>query len=433
VNAPLPYVESDNLANDAMVGGVHIRVFNDLRTVRTKWLSLEQHHACTFYQSYAWCDTWLRNVGIKRGIVPVVIVGENLFGDAVFILPLQLRTKLGVRFIEALTAPQGAYAAPLVHSDFAACAWFGAYFDNLVQTLPSYHVLKLFDIPATILGLANPLLATRHFSSANHSHVVNLIKDYDVLYASKRSSDTRRRLKRRDNKLHAHAPIHFGLPASDRETFEILRTMFDHQESRMAGQGIHGIFASDERKFILALAAQNDGNGPILRPYRLTVNGQIESVMLGGHFRNIFWGLISSIAPTEVQRFSPGDYTLRSLIRLLCVEGIQQVDFSVGDTPYKLHWADEPVPLSFIVRSAHPFGLSCGCLTGKDKTRRQTNPTPQFISNQSQALSRGHSVKQLLCCCQLCIINLYQIDVFVSFCLQRVCSGLRVLLSKRWG
>jgi CelD/BcsL family acetyltransferase involved in cellulose biosynthesis len=223
--------------------------------------------------------------------------------------------------------------------------------------MPKHDAIHLRDMPKHILGFANPLASLRQFRSDNTSHFLQLSPDYDTLYSSKRSAESRRSIRKRDSKLEALGKLEFGLPEPGEESHMVLREMFNDQEIRLAEAGVHGVFRERERRFIHTLMDSSEKDHAELRPYRLTLDGKSLSVMLGGVYNGVYWALISSLASGEFRKHSPGDRALRSLIAALCEDRLTYLDFSPGDSPYKMHWIDESVPLFHLIRAANLRGL----------------------------------------------------------------------------
>ncbi len=342
-----------------------LHIENSLAAVEQTWLELEQTGIATVYQSFTWCDTWVKSFASALHITPCIVVAENALGDVQFILPLQYRRSKGVRIIEILTSPQTGYGFGVFHEAFLqreAFKWFAEQFEHLVSILPPHDVLCLAPLPHMMFKAANPLLAVQHFRIANQSHIMDLRKDFTTLFAAKRSAETRRSIRKRDHKLATAGKLHFELPTSPQDFQDTLSTMFKDQQSRLAEAGVHHIFTPNEQNFIAALGGLQTTEGAFLRPYRLMLDGKILAVMLGAYFKNTYWALISSMADSPVSKHSPGDFALRAMIEALCKDGTQQLDFSAGDSDYKMHWADQQLSLHMVLRANTLRGLGVAAL-----------------------------------------------------------------------
>lgn len=380
MNAPLANSETDFAAAAPSVGGLRLRFFTDMEAIKPVWLALEATGISTVYQSFVWCRTWLSRVGKARNITPCIVVGENMFGETMFVLPLQLRHKYRVRIIECLTAPQGAYGFALFNTAFLSAkagAWFSAHFNSVVAMLPRHDVLHIADIPGRITSYSSPFLSLQTFVAANQSHIMDLQPDYQALLEQKRSAESRRSMRKRDAKLQSSGRLNFELPDKLEERKATIQTMLEQQKARLAEAGVHGVFDDLEQQFITDLIHSQSAEGPLLRPYRLVLDGKILAVMLGAYRHGTYWALISSLAEGDIRKHSPGDYALRAMIKSLCEDGTVRLDFSAGDTAYKWHWSDRRIPLYFIVRATNLRGLPvAGFLLLREKMKRIAKTTP---------------------------------------------------------
>ncbi len=397
MNAPLVNSDSLHSAATLAVGGLRLRLFTDMEAVKSIWVGIEGTGVSTVYQSFVWCGVWLQRVGKARNIAPLVVVAENAFGQTMFVIPLQSRRTFGVQIVEVMTAPQSAYAFGLFDKSFlgdVAVDWFENHFSDVVGLLPPHDVLKLHDLPETIGGFRNPLLAVRHFRAANQSHIMALQTNYQALLEQKRSTESRRSIRKRDAKLLAAGRLVFDLPVSLEERKATVETMLAHQKMRLAEAGVHNVFNEAEQKFIIDLTHSQTVEGPFLRPYRLMLEGNIVAVMLGAYWHGTYWALISSLAPGDIRKHSPGDYALRSMIKHLCEDDTRVLDFSAGDTAYKGHWSDQQIPLYFIVRASSLVGLvAAAIMVVREKCKRVAKQTPllntllfslrRFVSGQN--------------------------------------------------
>jgi CelD/BcsL family acetyltransferase involved in cellulose biosynthesis len=384
MNAPLAISETFEPSAHELAGGMLIHVYDNLSMVETRWRALQQHGFASVYQSFDWCAAWLSRVGTTRGIMPCIVTGENALGQVLFVLPLQIRKRRGFTIIEGLSAPQGAYAGLVLNRDFAqknAAHWFGQYFEHVIEALPKHDVFRLENVAKIIHSIENPLLQARSFRAANQSHIMALQLDYNALLQAKRSSETRRTLRKRDQKLQASGKLEFDLPIDQSARDTTLRVMFEHQQQRLQEFGVFNVYDDLEQQFIRDLATINTPEGPLLRPYRLSLDGQTLAVMLGAYYNNTYWALVSSLAPGDLRKLSPGDYALRAMIADLCRDGTTEIDFSAGDTAYKFHWSDVQVPLHLIIRCNGVKGLPLAVVfLVREKLKRFAKSTPVLNS-----------------------------------------------------
>jgi CelD/BcsL family acetyltransferase involved in cellulose biosynthesis len=354
------------------------------------WCDFESHALGTLYQNSVWCRAWTETVGVTLAVQPRIVIARSAASDIQFILPLQIRRRQGVRVLEWLGAPHHNYGYGLFAPDFMASAshWFEANWDFLLAQVGGYDAIALTEMPDRLFDHDHPLRSAANMRAPNLSFSMDLNSDFDAIYARKRSSERRRAGRKHESALAQSGPVGFGLTHTAAELHTLIDTMFRHQEIRLAELGIHGVFGTPERSFIHRLADLQDADAPILAPYHLTSNGEVQAVMLGGLHGNCYWALISSIAPGPMRKYSPGEMALRRTIEACCQRGLTAFDFSAGDSAYKRIWADDVITMSMILRGRNLHGvLWAGAMALRLWAKRQIKST-EHLHRLSQALRR---------------------------------------------
>jgi CelD/BcsL family acetyltransferase involved in cellulose biosynthesis len=352
-----------------------ITVYEDLDGIEAEWRSFQREAAGTFYQSFEWCSAWIETVGRDADIRARIVTGKDEQGQLRFLLPFGLRRRWGATVVEWIGSSQINYGYGLYHKSFLPSArqWFGAEGWSVLHELGQFDALRLQEMPEHLHGFPHPLLDWTTVPAANRSYAMSLHADYEQIYAAKRSGETRRGNRKRDAKLEKIGNVTFGLPGSIERTHALLDLMFQHQQSRLAESGIRSVFTKEEREFVHRLAEKGD----ILLPYHLSIDGELAAMMLGARFDNTYWALISSLNAGIARRHSPGDAALRRMIEACCKLGLTRLDFSSGDTPYKMHWADEVLQMREAIRfrtiSGLPFAVAMlSTVTAKRAVKQST-------------------------------------------------------------
>lgn len=339
-------------AEAASVPGIAVEMTNDMAALEAEWLGFQDRAAGTFFQTYQWCSAWMASAGAAAGAEPIIVTGRDPSGDLLFILPFCARRRLGCRVLEWMGGQQMTYGYGLYDRRFLrrAPAWFAAEGWTVLAQMKGIDAIDLADMPAVWEGHEHPMTSWFSFAGRNLSYVLRLGQDYETVYARKRSGETRRGNRKRDAKLLKAAKIEVGLPKDRAETHQLIEEMFEQQKSRLAESGIHGVFNAQERQFVHRLIDLPDHMQPILLPYYMKADGELEAVALGGHYGGGYWALISSLGSPRLRRYSPGDALLRRTIEACCGRGLKFFDFSTGSFDYKLAWADEQIKLFHGVR-----------------------------------------------------------------------------------
>ena len=343
-----------------------LAVHAELTPIEALWKAFEQRAHATFYQSFLWCRAWSETVGKAEDIKIRVVTALDRHGKTIFILPLQIRRRLGVRVLEWLGTPHTTYGHGLFSPVFLGNArdWFSRHWLQIAKLAGPVDAIFLTNMPEALDSQPHPLRQLFNVRGPNHCYRMELMTDYGALLVQKRSKETRRYYRKKERALSALGSLSFELPATREATHEALRTMFEQQEKRLGERGIHGVFGPVEREFIHRLADLQDQDNPVLLPYMLKFDGQVLAVLLGGTCGNAFWAMISSLAETDLRKYSPGDLALRRTIEASCKQGLTHFDFAAGDTPYKLPWADAVTPLHIALFALNARALPWVLLTG---------------------------------------------------------------------
>ncbi len=327
--------------------GLSFAVCARAEDLRTEWLSLQKSGLVTPYQSFDWVNTWQTAISDPTGEDVQIVTVRDSSGELHGIFPLSVEVAWGTRVVKWLSHSQINYGMPVMSESFASTIaldpeWLLA---ELVNTLQDVDVVHLDKQPATWAGRPNPMTGLFTDAGANSTYLFNLEPDYDELYRHKRSKSTRRNNRRRDAKLEKHGAVQFGLPTSAEQTKEVLDTLFEFVENRLSQKGIKDPYGETGQIFYHALSRLPETAPLKLSPYFLTSGDEIVSVMMGSEFQGVFSGLVCSITDGPQREFSPGDAALRRTIEACCQTGLTKFDFSAGHSDYKMHWAEEVIPL----------------------------------------------------------------------------------------
>lgn len=358
---------------------VTVDICRDPCLIEADWLRFQERAAGTFFQTYQWCIAWLETAGAAMGAHPLVVVGRDPAGEMLFLLPFCLRRRQGCRILEWMGGQQMTYGYGLYDRRFLrhAGSWFATEGWSILAELPGVDAIDLAEMPITWEDHAHPLTSWFSFAGPNSSYVLKLGQDYETVYARKRSGETRRGNRKRDAKLLKAAKIETGLAEDRAHMHRLIEDMFKQQQTRLAESGIQIVFNDYEKAFVHRLVDLPDCMQPVLLPYYMTADGELEAVALGGLHGEGFWALISSLGSPRLRRYSPGDALLRRTIEACCARGLAFFDFSSGSFDYKLAWADQSIRLHHAVRGVtwRGYGWALArCLVLSAKTMIKCTP-----------------------------------------------------------
>ena len=361
----------------------HLEVLTSMAAALPAWSAFERQALGTLYQNSVWCRAWTETAGRGFNVTPQIIIARNSDHCIQFILPLQIRRRQGIKVLEWLGAPHHNYGFGIFDRDFMpeAPSWFETNWDRVLAEVGAFDAIALTEMPNQLFGFDNPLRGVANMRAANLSFAMHLARDFEPIYAQKKSTERRRAARKHENGLAQAGPIGFGLPKGKAACRNLIDVMFKQQEVRLAELGIHGVFGEKERQFIHRLAELQDDGDPILAPYHLTCDGEVLAVMMGGLHANCYWALISSLASGPLRKHSPGDLALRRTIEACCQRGLSSFDFSAGESSYKRAWADEIITMSVVLRGRNLHGLLwAGTMALSIWAKRNVKRSPTLLS-----------------------------------------------------
>ena len=377
-----------------LVGGLWITLHSALDDMQNDWRDLAAQGLTTLYQSYGWCHSWCATIGKSRGIKPAIIQGRYQNGKTAFILPFQIHRRFGVRHLEWLTQPDANYGYGIFARDFTAPAWFDDHLEKMLALLPHHDVRNLQNMPETFGGFENPLRCLLRSRAANQSYVTAIDEKFETLHARKRTAKSRSKIRRRDERLTELGTVAFEIGDTCEKASAWLSESFGHKNLQLKERGIRTAFVAPTSVFLDIFSRQDVDPHSLLKVFRLSIDGETVSSLVGGIFKNQFCLMILSLAPTAPKPFSPGDYLLRKVIAWACAQGLESFDFSNGDAGYKRQWADDIVALYHCFQAASWRGAGPAlALTGFQTAKRhiKNNERLFHLFNQLRQVLKGSS------------------------------------------
>ena len=325
-----------------------VEVFDDLADAAPHWRALEAAAAlATPYQRYEFLALWQQHVGASAGFVPFIVVGFDVLGVPLFLLPLGARTFAPWRVVEFLGGKHANFNMGLWRRDTAASISADDLRDVLKRLAGRADVLTLRNQPLTWNGTTNPLALLAHQRSANSGFSGALFSDFDALLQARTSSSTRKKMRKKERALAARGAIRFARAETTADTHRVLAVFFKQKSARMHKMGITDVFGDTHvRIFIEAATSAKlaDGN-PLIELYSLSVGDVIVATMAGMTGDGRFCGMFNSMVEGLYAAESPGEQLLWQLVRHCCRRGLETFDLGIGEAEYKGLFCGDVEPL----------------------------------------------------------------------------------------
>jgi CelD/BcsL family acetyltransferase involved in cellulose biosynthesis len=324
-----------------------VDVFTTMAEAEPHWRALQAADPlATPYQAFDFLNLWHRHIGAGDGVTPFIVTGFNAAGAPLFVWPLGLRRRFGLRLVEFMGGKHANFNMALWRRDLAAEAGGDGLRQLIAEVLGPLRqradLMILTNQPLTWDGLDNPFAARPWQASPSFGHSGALMADFDALLDARSSSAARRKMRKKERTLAGFGAVRFHKAGSDAEIAAVLADYFIQKTARMRAIGLPDVFADPGvRCFVeaaaVAPAASSSAADPcrLIELYTLTVDDTIVATMGGlvGHGR--FTAMFSSIIHGQYGAESPGEQLLVHLVRDLCRRGFHTFDLGIGEAYYK--------------------------------------------------------------------------------------------------
>jgi CelD/BcsL family acetyltransferase involved in cellulose biosynthesis len=363
---------------------IDLNINTSLAAVEDEWRRFEQAAAATPFQSYEWLAAWHRHVGIRSGVVPVIVVGRFATNEMAFILPLAIR-RGPLRRLCWLGQDLCDYNAPLVSRGLSRRLTpesFRRLWRELQTKMQADHQtrhdwIEFEKMPETIGDEINPFIGLELTPNANSAHIMRLGDDWETFYRAKRSSATRRHDRAKRRRMAQFGEIRFVTAADAADARTTLETLMRQKSVSFAHKGIPDMFARPGyREFFLDVASN-----PAMRHCVHVSRVEVGSVDAAANFAIVhgdcYYHILSSYCDGRVAHFGPGALHLRELMAHATKLGLGKFDFTIGDERYKTEWCDERLRLSDYCAAASWRGWPASALSAaRRRLKRYIKQTP---------------------------------------------------------
>ncbi len=293
-----------------------VDILHDLVQAEAIWRSLEDpRQFSTPYQRFEFLGAWQRQVGVREGLSPFIVVAYDVERRPLLLLPLALRHTHGVRTACFMGGK---------HATFNMALWDREFAGNATAD----------DLDALISGI-------RAQSGA------------DVLELTQQPLRwRRRRLKGKERKLQALPGYRYCVAETDAEVKRMLDAFFRIKPLRMAEQKLPNVFAEPgvEDFIRTACMAPLAGGGHAIDIHVLECDDEVISMFAGVADGHRFSMMFNTYTMSDNSRYSPGLILMRNIVDHYAERGYRALDLGIGSDEYKRLFCkdDEPIFDSFI-------------------------------------------------------------------------------------
>jgi CelD/BcsL family acetyltransferase involved in cellulose biosynthesis len=320
-----------------------VEVFCDPRAALADWRTLLPENCASFYQTEKFLLTWLDHFGATKNLSPFFIVARDAGGVPLALLPLGLSRIGPLRIAQFLGSKHSNYNLGLFRADcaFAADDLRLLLTEAARKTKDGPHLYRLLNVPLRWRG-DNPLALLPHQEAASHAYATELGDDGEAWLAARLSSDTRKKLRKKEKRLAGMGALRYFRAANSGDAKRILDAFFEQKRFRYADPAYEADLQVTRAFYEALTAAEASGAPSSAELHALALGDRIVATLAAGLNAGRLQGMFNSFdADAEIAKSSPGDILLTYVLRDCCARKLRAFDLGVGDARYKTTFCDE--------------------------------------------------------------------------------------------
>ncbi len=337
------YIAHGGLSN------LKVEIHTSFAAIAADWLELEKHAHSTPFQSHGWLSVWHDTIGRTQDLEPLILGLRDGRGDLVFLLPLVIhRTAAFGNIAWDMGEPVCDYHAPLMAESFIQAATpdnMRELWDRVLASLDGVDAVVLVKQPDIIGFSANPMMAicnAPYFTPTAYQTDLRPFGSFDEFARTKRSSKTRRKLKRKRDKLDRLGDVEFRPLYSEMEKRAALDELLELKKNDLQRAGKRHIFDDPGvAAFLATVVTESDD----VELFSLDCGGQAVALIFAIRWHKRLHYFIATYKGGEFAQTSPGLLALCEAFDWSISHDCEQLDFTVGDEAYKFDWCDQETRL----------------------------------------------------------------------------------------
>lgn len=371
-----------------------VEIAANFASAEAPWRELEASGVLTPYQRFDWMKAYADAMASADAFSPRVLILRNAGHRPCLILPLGVERRRGLVVAAPIGGKHANYHMPVLAS---AGAPSPAALKRLLREAGRALGVDAYvfsNCPLSWNGVPNPLAEDGRPSPSN-GYRLALDPDCEATLKRAFSSETRKKLRKKEKKLAELGPVNHLMARSEAEVDLILEAFFRQKAERFRELGIANPFADGPtRAFVRAAALAGLGEGkPAIEFHAIRAGERIVATFGAAVDAMRCCGMVNSFdTDPNVARSSPGELLTIQVIRWSCESGRKVFDLGVGEAHYKSSICDEPEPLVDTMLPVTVRGAiySAG-LDGFQRAKRLVKQTPwawRLVGKLRRALGR---------------------------------------------
>jgi CelD/BcsL family acetyltransferase involved in cellulose biosynthesis len=330
---------------------VRVEVLDDMQAAEPFWRALERDDVwATPYQRFDLLAAWQHHVGVRKGIVPFIVIGFDAAGQPLFLWPLGRKRVGPITLAGFLGSKHASYNIGLWRRDLAA-AISASDIRNLMARIAAdrsnrVDLLALHSQPLNWASLANPFGLLPRQLSAEDGACLHITSPTHRIEGAV-SPAVQSRLRGKERKLKKLAGYRYIQAVGAADIDRLLDAFFALKAVHMRSQGLTNVFADPGAAAFVRQACHvklPDGR-PLIEIHALEGDGEVLALYGAVVDPYRFSAMFNTYTLSRHARQSPGLILLQHMIGACADRGARSFDIGVGRAHYKSFFCKEPEPL----------------------------------------------------------------------------------------
>ena len=360
-----------------------VDILTNLGQAEAIWRQLEERQVThTPYQRFDFLAAWQRQVGMREGLKPFIVIATDAERRPLLLLPLALGRRHGVSVAGFMGGKHSTFNMALWDGEFAASAT-PADIEALIADIAARgeaDMLALYQQPVRWRDIANPMALLPHQPSANDCPLLAI--EPGEAPATLISNSFRRRLKGKERKLQPLPGFRYQVAHSDADVTRLLDWFFRIKPLRMAEQKLPNVFADPGVEDFIRTACSTPlkGGGRAIDIHALECDEETIAIFAGVADGHRFSMMFNTYTMSASAKYSPGLILMRDIIDHYAAQNYRAFDLGIGSDEYKRLFckSDEAIFDSFLPLSTRGK-VAAAAMSAVNRAKRMIKHNPALF------------------------------------------------------
>lgn len=309
--------------------------------------SVQRGLVSTGFQSLNWLTVLYEDLApAKRAMPRVVVVTERNSGEVVFVLPLVVIKKKGLKMARFADLGVSDYGAPILGPEALKKrrsirrAWRAAR-----HALRDVDMIRLERMPVEIGGRPNPLVTRWGVVPARHSGNVLVIDTTVEDFLRARGKKYRKEVERCTRLWEKEGNPRFARALTPDEVARGYRELEEQQAARHAALGSKYVLDQPAFRSFYERLVMDGTECDLGYLFTLEARGEVVAALFGILHDGTFTMLRIANGGERWSHLSPGRLVIIEAMKYFVAQGVRRFDFGIGDYPFKRGFGVEEMPL----------------------------------------------------------------------------------------